>query len=303
MSRFKTVFDGDIELSVVIPMFNEAARIVRTLKDVTRSLAVGQRTAELILVDDGSVDTTADAVRPWLKELPDGNLRRVRLVRHDRNRGKGAAVRTGLGEAVGRWRLMMDADSSVRIGEVERLWQKIEGSVAMVCGSRNAPGALVEARAFRRLAGMLFQLGLLGLGLRLLCDTQCGFKLYRADVAEAVVREGIEDHLAFDLEHLLIAKRRGELVEVGVRWVHCDGGSVRPVRDGLRMLVAAARLRWRSLRRQRPANAPNGVPALAGSQVEIKQRAPVRPSSADLEPAGREMMVGHAEYRTQPGRG
>jgi hypothetical protein len=83
------------------------------------------------------------------------------------------------------------------------------------------------------------------LGLNLLRDTQCGFKLYRADVARAIVKLGREDRFAFDLEHLLIASRLGPIAEVGIAWEHKDGGTVSPVRDGLKMLREAARIRWR----------------------------------------------------------
>jgi dolichyl-phosphate beta-glucosyltransferase len=102
------------------------------------------------------------------------------------------------------------------------------------------------------------------LGLNLLRDTQCGFKLYRADAARAVVALGREDRFAFDLEHLLLASRLGKLSEVGIAWEHKDGGTVRPIRDGLKMLREAARIRLRFLRDGRAER------VLAASQVELK---------------------------------
>jgi dolichyl-phosphate beta-glucosyltransferase len=164
------------------------------------------------------------------------------------NRGKGAAVRTGLAVARGRWRLMMDADNAARVREVERLFPSTsDPRVALVCGSRNAEGAQVQSRAFRRFAGLVFRAALGALGLNLLRDTQCGFKLYRADLAKVIAKVGREDRFAFDLEHLLIAKRTGLIREVGIAWEHKDGGTVSPIRDGVRMLIRAARIRSRFL--------------------------------------------------------
>ena len=237
-----------VVLSVVVPMYKEAARIGETLADLVATLtgeAAGSGGSEIILVDDGSPDATAAVVVPWLTQTPNGNLLRVVLLRHGVNRGKGAAVRTGLAAASGQWVLMMDADNAARVGEVGRLWPFAQRCSAMVCGSRNTRDARVKSQALRRLSGGIFRVALSVLGLNLLRDTQCGFKLYRADVARAIVKAGREDGFAFDLEHLLIAKRMGSIVEVGIAWEHKDGGTVSPVRDGLRMLREAAGIRWR----------------------------------------------------------
>lgn len=253
-------------------MYREARRIGETLTDAVATLARGPRSAELVLVDDGSPDGTVEVVRPWLTETPNGNLRRVVLVKHGVNRGKGAAVRTGLAAARGRWRLMMDADNAAKVGEVERLWVRAGEGASMVCGSRNSTDSRVRAQVFRKLSGGLFRVALGAMGLNLLRDTQCGFKLYRADVAEFIARVGREDRFAFDLEHLLIAKKLGTIVEVGIAWEHKDGGTVNPVVDGLKMLREAARIRWRFLR-ERPA-----------AELEMK---PAGARVRDREPAGR----------------
>lgn len=254
-----------VVLSVVVPMYNEVFRIGPTLADLTSTLERGSIPAEIILVDDGSPDRTVSAVTPALTEVPAGNLKRVALVRHLVNRGKGAAVRTGLEAASGAWILMMDADNAARVREVERLWPRTnDPSVVMVCGSRNTSDAQVQTRLFRKFAGGIFRLALGMLGLNLLRDTQCGFKLYRADAARAVVALGREDRFAFDLEHLLLASRLGKLSEVGIAWEHKDGGTVHPIRDGLKMLREAARIRLRFFRDGRAER------VLAASQVELK---------------------------------
>jgi dolichyl-phosphate beta-glucosyltransferase len=273
---------GPLTLSVIVPMYKEAARIAETIRDLIDTLdhgagvLTGQQSAEIILVDDGSPDGTVRVVTPFLTEARRGHLARVALVRHPANRGKGAAVRTGLAAARGEWRLMMDADNAAKVDQVARLWPHATRSSAMVCGSRNTADARVRARAFRKLSGTLFRLALSGLGLNLLRDTQCGFKLYRRDAAELIVATGREDRFAFDLEHLLLAKRLGRLVEVGIAWEHKDGGTVNPVRDGLKMLHEAARIRLRFLRDRvravQPSSQIEPKPAVTESTVAMPTR-------------------------------
>jgi len=259
-----------VDVSVVIPMYREARRIEETLNDAIEWLGRWDRTSEIILVDDGSPDETVGVVTPFVGEAPSGSserLRRIALVRHAQNRGKGAAVRTGLGAARGTWRLMMDADNSARIREIVKLLPSAGSPVVLVAGSRNLADSRVRARTSRRAAGILFRACLKALGLAMLRDTQCGFKLYRADLAALVARVGAEDRFAFDLEHLLLAKRfagRGRagasILEIGIEWEHKDGGTVRPIRDGLKMLARAAAIRSRFAR----------DPRLARSELELK---------------------------------
>ncbi|MBK7404699.1 MAG: glycosyltransferase [Phycisphaerales bacterium] len=234
------------ELSVVIPMFREARRIRATLLDAVPLLTAGACPSEIVLVDDGSPDETIPTVEPFLTEVPVGSLRSVRLLRHRLNRGKGAAVRTGLSAAAGNWRLIMDADNAATIREAEKLVAQAKPGVGLVAGSRVAPGSVVHAVTSRRLTGLLFKASLRAMGLNLLTDTQCGFKLYRADLAGEIARHATEDGYAFDLEHLLIARACGlRVAEVGIAWTHQDGGQVSPVSDGLRMLRRAWSIRAR----------------------------------------------------------
>ena len=234
------------ELSVIIPMYREARRIGRTLRDAIPVLADRAMPCEMLLVDDGSNDDTVEAIAPFLTDTPDGALLRVRLLRHKRNCGKGAAIRTGLGSAHGSWCLIMDADNAATIRELGRLQELATPGIGLVAGSRIAPGSRVDAIAGRKFAGSVFKLALRVLGLDLLTDTQCGFKLYRADLAEQVVEHSREDGYAFDLEHLLIAQATGlAIAEVGIHWTHQTGGQVNPVLDGLKMLRRAAAIRSR----------------------------------------------------------
>jgi dolichyl-phosphate beta-glucosyltransferase len=255
-------------------MFREAARIVPTLDHTIPALRAMPLHCELILVDDGSTDETVEVVTPHLTHEPVGGLRCVRLERHGVNLGKGAAVRTGLAAAQGRWRLIMDADNAAAVTESDKLLSaaRADPRIGLVAGSRCLPDSQVEASPFRVLTGAMFKLALRAVGLRLLRDTQCGFKLYRHDLARAIAEHGVEERFAFDVEHLLLARRMGVQVrEVGIRWKHVPGGRINPVIDGLRMVGRAVRIR----RRVYPGLPDLSTPVVP-SQVEIKPPQAVR---------------------------
>ena len=264
---------ASVRVAVVIPMYREAARIGPTIADVARTAAspeahglAGVRIVGVYLVDDGSTDSTAAAARRAISAVPHGDL--FEIVPHGVNRGKGAAVRTGLAAALGMagapgggvdppgcapdWVLMMDADNSARPGELRKLLGATDargdgdgsaGAVDFVLGSRRTADADVEAALSRRAAGLVYVTMLGAMGLGLARDTQCGFKLYSARAARVMLEYSTEDRFAFDVEHVLLCKRAGlRTAEVGIAWRHVDGGTVRPVRDGAAMLRAARRI-------------------------------------------------------------
>lgn len=267
------------DLAVIVPMFREANRIEPTIRDLVATLPDLATTWEILLIDDGSPDQTIRVALDTIANIdPLGELP-IRIVKHQRNLGKGGAVRTGLREASADWRLVMDADNACRVRELATLLEIVRGadgsSLGLVAGSRRVKGAKVTAVAHRRLTGGLFRGVLRVLGLALISDTQCGFKLYRADLAAHIARLSTLDGYAFDLEHLLLARRSGlEIAEVGVRWEHQDGGQVNPIRDGIKMTWAAMMLRLRWLVR------PPAMPRLA----EAKPGRPVFLRPALLEP-------------------
>jgi dolichyl-phosphate beta-glucosyltransferase len=269
-----------IVFSVIVPMFREARRIAETLADLTSTLETWPTACEVLLINDGSDDDTLRVVAPFVTDFARGSLRTVRLISYDTNKGKGFAVRAGLAAAVGKWRLIMDADNACRVCEASKLLEAATASPApaLVAGSRRTKDAHVVADPKRKLAGSLFRLALTPFGLNLLRDTQCGFKLYRADLAGLIARESRENGFAFDLEHLLIANAaKLPIREVGVAWQHKDGGTVRPVRDGLRMLRQAARLRLRFLTNPPNLAMPSTSPPSTSptSEVEVKTQQPV----------------------------
>ena len=242
-------------LAVIIPMYREAGRIEPTLQDVISTLSRGELISEVILVDDGSTDDTREVVSSWLSRLPCGPLLRVRLVRHDHNQGKGAAVRTGLGATHASWRLVMDADNATRVSQLDHFWAAAERGASLITGSRLAPGATVRSGRYRSILRGVFSRVIGSLALTNVVDTQCGFKLYRADLAEHIVEHGREDRFAFDLEHLVLADRfsgPSSVVEIPVEWDDRPGSTVRPVRDGLHMFARALAIRSRFRKQNHP---------------------------------------------------
>ncbi len=241
---------GAPHLTVLIPARDEAARIGATLDRVRAWADEAGIDAEIVVVDDGSSDGTADVAR--------GALRRSgRVVVLPENRGKGYAVRRGIEEARGRWVLMTDADLSAPIEEHARLAEAArEGDLDLAIGSRAVPGARVEVRqgALRRLAGRVFNAAVrlaTGLGAR---DTQCGFKLLDRARLLPIVRTMRIDGFAFDVELLFLCDRFGlRVAEVPVVWRDDRASNVRLLTDPFRMLWDVARIRWNFRRgRYRP---------------------------------------------------
>ena len=214
-------------LSIVIPAYNEERRLPQTLRQVLDWLARGTFSfREVIVVDDGSRDGTARVVEEFAQT--DACLR---LARNPGNRGKGYAVRNGMLEAKGEWILYTDADLSTPITEIDKLCRAArEQDAAVAIGSRAVDRSLVEVHqpAMRELSGRAFNLVMrmvTGLPFR---DTQCGFKLYRADAARQIFTRQKQEGFSFDVEDLLIAKKLGlRAVEVPVRWANVEGTKVR----------------------------------------------------------------------------
>ncbi len=234
-------------LSVVIPMYRESRRLPQSLPGLCQWLARWSETSEILAVDDGSRDGTGDVATRIFAEAQGGKCRTAQVLTHAHNRGKGEAVRTGFRKSRGQWILLSDADQSAPIWEVEKLLRTARDlNAGLVLGSREAPGADVVCVWSRRLLGRLFQKCVIWCGLPRVADSQCGFKLYRRDVAMMLAEKMTESGYAMDLEQILLAIRSGSrVVEVGITWHHVSGGQVHPLRDGLAMLSSVVRLRLR----------------------------------------------------------
>ncbi len=237
-------------ISVVIPAYNEAERLGLTLRRVVEYLRRRGAAYELLVVDDGSRDDTPGVAESLAAEG-------VTLLRHDRNRGKGAAVRTGVLATRGAAVLLSDADLSTPIEDLERLEPRL-ADAELVLGSRAVAGARIEQHQplYREVMGKTFNLLIRLLGVRGLRDTQCGFKLLAGAPARELFADLQIDGFAYDVELVWLARRRGyRVLEVGVTWANSPASKVHPLRDPLRMLrdIVLIRFRHRGERRRRAA--------------------------------------------------
>jgi dolichyl-phosphate beta-glucosyltransferase len=230
-------------VSVVIPAFNETGRLPASLRRIDAYCRGRFSRHEILVVDDGSTDGTAELVR-----LQPG----VGLLRMPRNSGKGAAVRAGMLAAAGDIVLFTDADLSTPIEELEGALRCLADSAQVVIASRDLPDSRIERHqnAVRESMGKAFNLVVRTLAHLPYRDTQCGFKCYRAAAAREIYRRTRIDGFAFDVETLVIARRLGYVVvEMPVRWVDCPKSKVNIFRHPLEMIGELLRIRWNDLRR------------------------------------------------------
>lgn len=234
-------------ISIVIPAFNEEARLPVTLSAVLHYVAEQHPDHEILVVDDGSTDHTAAVAEAFREQDP-----ALRVLRLERNRGKGAAVRTGVLASTKEWVLVTDADLSTPIEELAALlrWGLLGNEV--VIGSRGLPESDIRQRQprYRELMGRGFNLLVRTLVLGGFRDTQCGFKLYRGDVAREIFEQAQLDGFAYDVEVLLMAKERYHVREVPVVWYHAGNSKVSPGRDAGRMALDLLRMRLARRRRR-----------------------------------------------------
>ena len=228
---------------MVVPAYNEEARIGRTLERIAAYLGGRSFTWEVLVVDDGSADRTREIVEQAGRRVPGI---RVLPVAHG---GKGWAVRQGMLAARGRLRFMADADLAMPIDQLESFLARAEEGYDVMIASREAPGArrFNEPHA-RHVMGRVFNWVVRLLAVRGLQDTQCGFKCLTADAAGALFPVMTIDGLGFDVELLYVAKKRGlSVVEVPIQWHYQPRSKVRPFRDSLLALNDIMRIRLRSL--------------------------------------------------------
>jgi glycosyltransferase involved in cell wall biosynthesis len=227
------------DLTVVIPAYNEATRIIPTIAAVGSYLATEGFSFEIVVSDDGSTDNTVAALEAL-------NLCNLHIIAPGINRGKGAAVRAGVQVARGKMILFTDADMSTPIEELAPMLAKTAGN-PIVIASRAAEGSMEQNRSGLRqlLSNVLRMLArvILGLGF---ADTQCGFKLFRADVAKELFAAQLIDGFSFDLELLWLAQRKGyPVAEVGVSWFDAPGSKVAPLRTSMGFLASLIGIRLR----------------------------------------------------------
>jgi dolichyl-phosphate beta-glucosyltransferase len=234
---------GTIQWSIILPAYNEAARIRPYLQSIASFMQDRGQPYEVLVVDDGSTDTTAAVVESLAASIPE-----IQLLRMPMRRGKGAAVRKGMQAAVGRLQLFADADGATPIQELAQLEQAVTNGADVVIGSRalasQLPGYAVETRWYRTILTNLFKSLVRQSSLRAITDTQCGFKLFRQTVAADLFRVSAIDGYGFDLELLYVAQKRGyHIVEIPVNWSHQPNSKFRVIRDSFAMIRELAAIR------------------------------------------------------------
>ncbi|MBI3241028.1 MAG: glycosyltransferase family 2 protein [Chloroflexi bacterium] len=231
------------ELSIIIPAYNEASRIGPSLEAVVAYLRAQPLTWELLIVDDGSRDNTAELV---MKQI-DG-LSEARLIGYQPNKGKGFAVRTGVLASKGQWVVFLDADLSTPPDEIANALRYLKAGDDMVIGSRGLHESQIGRRPplFRRFASFVFDtVKHLIVGLWRYADTQCGFKAYRAGAARPLYERSIIDRFMFDVEILYLAERAGLKVrEMPVHWADAPGSKVRFWEGIYHMFKDLLRIKW-----------------------------------------------------------
>jgi dolichyl-phosphate beta-glucosyltransferase len=235
------------EVSVVVPAYNEERRLPGNLSTIISYLKEKPYSSEIIVVDDGSTDETQRIAQDLLcsSSVPG------RVIRYTPNRGKGHAVRRGFSESRGVIFLFTDADLSTPIEEFDRLYAALESGADVAIASRALRDSNVQVHQpwYRERMGKGFNLLVRMVAIRGICDTQCGFKAFRGDAIRPMLPHLVVDGFAFDVEILLLARKRGMRIEqIPVRWRDDPNTRVSAIRDSSRMLMELLAIRWRALR-------------------------------------------------------
>ena len=233
------------ELSIIIPSFNEELRLPATLEKIARYIERERRSTEVIVVDDGSTDRTAEVAESFR-----GRFSQLRVLANGANRGKGYSVRHGSLEARGEMILFTDADLSAPIEEAGKLLAALKDHDVAI-GSRAMDRRLIAVResAFREFAGIIFN-KIVRIVLWLpFVDTQCGFKAFRRERCRVIFEQQTIERFGFDPELLYLARHHGlSTVEVPVRWAHSPATKVSMMRDSVQMFLDVVIIRGNALR-------------------------------------------------------
>lgn len=238
-----------LELSVVIPVYNEELRVSKALEGAFRYLKAKRITAEILVVDDGSKDKTIQVVEKF-KDLTTNRMA-LRVLKHEVNRGKGAAVRTGVLLAKGEIILYMDADNATPLTEYENFRSVLEEGWDVVIGSRAVDRKKVQIHQplYREAMGRIFNLLVQLIATPSLWDTQCGFKAFKRKAALDIFPLQTIERFGFDVELLYIARKLGySILEAPVRWFDAPGSKVNMVKDSARMAFELFLIRWNDLK-------------------------------------------------------
>ncbi|MFA4999046.1 MAG: dolichyl-phosphate beta-glucosyltransferase [Candidatus Paceibacterota bacterium] len=215
-------------LSIIIPAYNEEKRLPGTLADIDNYLKKQNYDYEILVVENGSTDKTVEVVKKLSIQI-----KGLKLIEGSNKGGKGSAVKRGMLEASGDYRIFTDADNSTTIDQIEKMWPEFKAGFDIVIGSRDIKGAVLnppQPWLRRIILGDGFRLyRKLVIGLWDLEDTQCGFKGFTKKAAEDIFPKSIISHFSFDPEILIIGKRMGHKIkEIPVVWKNDLGSKVKP---------------------------------------------------------------------------
>ncbi len=225
-------------VSLIIPVFNEEARISKSLDIVKNYFLQKGYNHEIVVVDDGSTDGTVDVLSKYIND--------IKLVRLAKNQGKGAAVRAGMLSAQGNYKIFSDADLSTPIYEIEKLLEKLEGGADICIGSRAVNPNMIKLHQpfYREFMGKTFNKLIQFIVMKGIKDTQCGFKGFTSEAAEKVFSKSKINGFSFDVEILYLASKSGlKIEEVAVEWYHDPRTKVNLFWDSMQMLIELFKIR------------------------------------------------------------
>jgi len=239
------------KISVVIPAYNEASNIISTLKDTVTYLKERfDDQWEIIIVDDGSQDTTRTLVEDFIREYP-GVDEHVQLIIHGKNTGKGAAVRRGLAVASGSLQLFIDADNSTNIRELDKALVLFEQGADVVIGSRRREGSIIVQRQpwFRRFMSRVHHVLASCILFTHVTDYNCGFKIFTRKAANKLFSVQRINRWVFDDELIFLARKyKFTLKEIPIHWHHVDTSKVSTVKDAVGSVFKVLRIRMNDMR-------------------------------------------------------
>jgi dolichyl-phosphate beta-glucosyltransferase len=231
-------------LSIVIPAYNEEVRLPDSLKQITDFVATKPYRSEIVIVNNNSKDRTAAIIEDYARQFA--------CVRglFEGTQGKGAAVRTGMLAAQGQYRFICDSDLSMPIEEIDKFLPPLINSFDIAIASREARGAVrYDEPSYRHIMGRVFNTIVRVLAVPGLQDTQCGFKMFRADVAEALFPLQTMNGWSFDVEVLFAARIWGySIVEVPINWYYKSNTRIHPLRDSFDMVIEVLKIRQNGMR-------------------------------------------------------